>query len=122
MSRASLTRLEVESGSSKSLPISFPYYFLDQGDPEDTFNLWQRQEDSLTNISNRKDEHLPSQSPTPQVDTERIDSTKKLNNDEVFNPVPKDFLNLSSINKIHTLVRDWIICQLFHHQCKAKDI
>ena len=27
MSRASLTRLEVESGSSKSLPISFPYYF-----------------------------------------------------------------------------------------------
>ena len=94
---------------------------MDQGDPEDTFNLWQRQEDSLTNISNRKDEHLPSQS-TPQVDTERIDSTKKLNNDEVFNPVPKDFLNLSSINKIHTLVRDWIICQLFHHQCKAKDI
>lgn len=91
MSRASLTRLEVESGSSKSLPISFPYYFLDQGDPEDTFNLWQRQEDSLTNISNRKDEHLPSQSPTPQVDTERIDSTKKLNNDEVFNPVPKRF-------------------------------
>lgn len=91
MSRASLNRLEVESGSSKSLPISFPYYFLDQGDPQDTFNLWQRQDDLLTNTSDRREENPPLKSHTPQVYTERIENTRKLNNDEVFNPVPKRF-------------------------------
>ncbi|RCK55240.1 hypothetical protein Cantr_04260 [Candida viswanathii] len=59
MTQATLTRLEVESTSSKSLPISFPYYFLDQEDPQDTFHLWRSDDDSQKKLDKDKDLPMP---------------------------------------------------------------
>lgn len=57
MTQATLNRLEVESTSTKSLPISFPYYFLDQEDPQDTFHLWRTDTESV--VKSTKDKELP---------------------------------------------------------------
>ena len=79
MSQAVLNRLEVESTSTKSLPISFPYYFLDQEDPQDTFHLLRSETDSVVQSPDEKDLPLP---PAPQTSQTKGASTRPHNPSE----------------------------------------
>ncbi|EMG47220.1 hypothetical protein G210_2480 [Candida maltosa Xu316] len=89
MTRESLHRLEVETGSSQSLPISFPYFFLDQTDAQDNFNLWQsdiessvqppqpQSQSQLPKDTTKSEKELPPP-PTPEVNMQ--------NQGDHFNP------------------------------------
>lgn len=103
-----LQRLEVETTSTTSVPISFPYYYIDEANQSfDTFNLLHAGSDTQEQPVYKNTTHNISQSPKPTKDSnkaiiggiqvekgsaspESISRLQEISND-AFNPVPKRF-------------------------------
>ncbi|KAI3406331.2 hypothetical protein KGF56_000812 [Candida oxycetoniae] len=90
MSQASLNRLEVETTSTTSLPISYPYLHLEGETSTDTFGVRQ---DNCSKISTQHQHHpnMKTSSKNQQPQQQRLDSTPLSPIEDVFNQVPKRF-------------------------------
>lgn len=103
-----LQRLEVETTSTTSVPISFPYYYIDEANQSfDTFNLLHAGSDTQEQPTYKNTTHNITQSPNLVKDSnkavigglqvekgsgspESISRLQEISND-AFNPVPKRF-------------------------------
>ncbi|CUM66728.1 uncharacterized protein PRCAT00004408001 [Priceomyces carsonii] len=90
-----LVRLEIESSSTSSVPISLPYaYIMGNSSSFDTVNMLMTNNETprYSNTSRFKD-----QSPTPQTETTK----------EAFNQVPKRFSHFIDDQRSPTLFAEW---------------